>query len=125
MLVIFRILSYPIRVAKALSPVISYPISQLKPKMSLTNCVFFSSLTCRGLSNNDFQGVIFDIDKIRQEIPGVNTDRCINIIFCNIPREAYSYTTAGDIDGNSMTMPQWYSFSTWEMMNFKESESRQ
>ena len=45
------------------------------------------------------QGVIFDRDKIRQEIPGVDIEFCVNIILHKIPREAYSYPAAVDING--------------------------
>ena len=66
--------------------------------MSVTKCsyLFKSDLSW---PLNFLQGVIFDFDKIRKEIPGVDVFKCIGIIHDNIPREAYSYAAAGDVDG--------------------------
>ena len=51
------------------------------------------------LSDNFLQGAIINDDIILQVFPGVDIERYTNIILRNIPREAYSYRAAGEIDG--------------------------
>lgn len=73
-------------------------------KRRLTKCLNFYYLfkVWRGhwiLSDNFLQGAIINDDKILQVFPGVDIERYTNIILRNIPREAYSYRAAGEIDG--------------------------
>ena len=55
---------------------------------------------CSILSGKFLQGVIFDRRKIQQDFPGEDIEICIDVILRSIPREAFSYLAAGDIDGD-------------------------
>lgn len=51
------------------------------------------------LLENFLQGFIFDMDKIRQELPGEDPFRCIDVILQILPRELYRFISTADVDG--------------------------
>ena len=57
-------------------------------------------LGCWILLDKFLQGVIFDVDKIRQQIPDVSPEKCISVILRHVPREAYRFPSTVDIDGD-------------------------
>ena len=52
------------------------------------------------LSCPESVAIIFDRRKIQQDFPGEDIEICIDVILRSIPREAFSYLAAGDIDGD-------------------------
>ena len=51
------------------------------------------------LLENFLQGFIFDMDKIRRELPEVDPFRCIDVILRLLPREPYKFISTANVDG--------------------------